>query len=99
MSTHLNWELLSTARINRQLIPAIRAAERAELVAVASRSKAKATEYAAEWEIPRAYGSYQALLDDPDIHAVYISLPNSLHAEWWDRFRRHDHRATSTSHA
>jgi len=82
VSTHLNWGLLSTARINRGLIPAIRAAERAELLAVASRSQSKATAYAAEWEIPRAYGGYQTLLNDPDVDVVYISLPNSLHAEW-----------------
>jgi xylose dehydrogenase (NAD/NADP) len=78
----LRWGLLSTARINRRLIPAIGAAERAELVAVASRSQERAEAYAAEWGIPRAYGSYQALLDDPDVDVIYISLPNSLHAEW-----------------
>jgi len=80
--TVLKWGLLSTARINRRLIPAIRAAERAELVAVASRDQARAEAYAAQWGIPRAHGSYQALLDDPDVDAIYISLPNSLHAEW-----------------
>jgi predicted dehydrogenase len=82
MSAHLNWGLLSTARINRRLIPAIRAAERAELIAVASRDQAKAETYAAEWDIPHAYGGYQALLDDPAVDVVYIPLPNSLHAEW-----------------
>jgi xylose dehydrogenase (NAD/NADP) len=80
--TVLKWGLLSTARINRRLIPAIRAAERAELIAVASRSQARAEAYAAEWGIPRAHGSYEALLDDPDVDAIYVSLPNSLHAEW-----------------
>lgn len=78
----LRWGILSTARINRRLIPAMRQARRTELVAVASRSQASAGAYAAEWKIPRALGSYQALLDDPGIDAVYISLPNSLHAEW-----------------
>jgi predicted dehydrogenase len=78
----LNWGLLSTARINRRLIPAIREAERAELVAVASRSQKSAQAYAVKWGIPRTHGGYQALLDDPEIDAVYISLPNSLHAEW-----------------
>jgi xylose dehydrogenase (NAD/NADP) len=78
----LRWGLLSTANINRRLIPAIRAAERAELVAVASRDLARAGAYAAKWEIPRVHGSYEAMLDDPEIDAVYISLPNSLHAEW-----------------
>ena len=78
----LRWGLLSTARINRRLVPAIRAAERADLVAVASRSQSSADAYAADWEIPHAHGSYSALLADDDLDAVYISLPNSLHAEW-----------------
>lgn len=78
----LRWGLLSTAHINRRLIPAIRAQARAELVAVASRDLARAQAYAAEWDIPRAHGSYEALLDDPEIDAVYVSLPNSLHAKW-----------------
>ncbi|MEJ2736002.1 MAG: Gfo/Idh/MocA family oxidoreductase [Anaerolineae bacterium] len=78
----LRWGLLSTARINRRLIPAIRAAERAELRAVASRNQVRAQAYAAEWDIPRAHGSYEALLADPEIDVVYVPLPNSLHAEW-----------------
>lgn len=78
----LQWGLLSTARINRRLIPAIRTAERADLLAVASRRQAAADAYAADWEIPRAHGSYEALLSDADVDAVYVSLPNSLHAEW-----------------
>ncbi|MBN1138215.1 MAG: Gfo/Idh/MocA family oxidoreductase [Anaerolineae bacterium] len=88
MAQVLRWGLLSTARINRRLIPAMRQARRTELVAVASRSQAAAGAYAAEWRIPRALGSYQALLDDPGIDAVYISLPNSLHAEWAVRAAR-----------
>lgn len=82
MNAHLNWGLLSTARINRKLIPAVRAAARADLVAVASRSQARADDYAAEWSIPQAYGSYQDLLEAPNVDVIYISLPNSLHAEW-----------------
>jgi predicted dehydrogenase len=78
----LRWGLLSTARINRRLIPAIRRARRAELVAAASRTQESAGAYAAEWKIPRALNSYQALLEDPGVDAVYISLPNSLHADW-----------------
>jgi D-xylose 1-dehydrogenase (NADP+, D-xylono-1,5-lactone-forming) len=78
----LRWGLLSTARINRLLIPAIRAASRSELTTVASRTRDRAERYAAEWHIPRALGSYEALLDDPDIDIIYISLPNSLHVEW-----------------
>jgi predicted dehydrogenase len=74
--------LISTARINRALIKPLRASERNQLVAVASRTQETADKYAAEWEIPQAYGSYQAMLEDPGIDVVYNSLPNSLHTEW-----------------
>jgi predicted dehydrogenase len=78
----LNWGLLSTARINRALIPAIRASQRNRLVAVASRSLEASQAYAQKWEIGRALGSYEALLADPQIDVIYNSLPNHLHAEW-----------------
>lgn len=78
----LRWGLLGTARINRAVIPAIRAAGRHALVAVASRSAARADAYAAEWGIGRAHAAYESLLADPDIDVVYIGLPNALHAEW-----------------
>jgi len=78
----LRWGLLGTARINRALIPAIRASARSELAAVASRTADRANAYAEEWEIAGAYGSYEALLADPQIDAVYIPLPNHLHVEW-----------------
>jgi predicted dehydrogenase len=80
--TKLRWGLLSTARINRALIPAIRASQHGELAAVASRDAGRAADYAREWEIPRAYGSYDALLADPEIDVVYNALPNSLHSAW-----------------
>jgi xylose dehydrogenase (NAD/NADP) len=78
----VKWGILSTADINRKLIPGAHASDTVELVAVASRDQARADAYAREWEIPRAYGSYGALLADPEIEAVYISLPNTLHPEW-----------------
>lgn len=78
----LQWGLLSTARINRALIPPLRTSPRNQLLAVASRSQASADQYAGEWSIPRAFGSYEALLDDPDIDVIYNSLPNHLHIEW-----------------
>lgn len=78
----VRWGLLSTANINRRLIPAIRASKRGELVAVASRSLSKALAYANKWEIPLAYGDYAQMLSSGAIDAVYISLPNHLHAEW-----------------
>lgn len=79
----IRWGLVSTARINERLIPAIRGAARCELLAVASSGgQEKAARYASEWNIPRAYGSYEALLADPEVDAVYISLPNALHTSW-----------------
>ena len=81
-SKTLNWGLLSTARINRSLIPPLRASKRNHLLAVASRSQESADAYAREWKIPRAYASYEVLLADPEIDVIYNPLPNHLHAEW-----------------
>jgi D-xylose 1-dehydrogenase (NADP+, D-xylono-1,5-lactone-forming) len=81
-SVPVRWGILSTANINRHVIPAARATDKVELIAVASRDQARAEAYAREWEIERAYGSYEELLEDPDVDAVYISLPNSMHIEW-----------------
>ena len=78
----VRWGLLSTANINKALIPPIRASKRGELVAVASRNLEASQAYAAEWEIPRAFGSYESMLESGEVDAVYISLPNHLHAEW-----------------
>lgn len=82
MEKVLNWGLLSTARINRALIKPLRASKRTRLLGAASRSQASADAYTREWDIPRAYGSYEAMLADPEIDIVYNSLPNHLHAEW-----------------
>lgn len=76
------WGILSTARINQVIIPAIRNEPRCKLLAIASRDPDRAARYAKEWNIPRAYGDYEALLADHEIEAIYISLPNSLHAKW-----------------
>ncbi|HSK89264.1 MAG TPA: Gfo/Idh/MocA family oxidoreductase, partial [Anaerolineales bacterium] len=78
----LNWGLLSTARINRALIPPLQVSKRNHLLAVASRTQAAADKYAREHKIPRAHGSYEALLADPEIDVIYNSLPNHLHTEW-----------------
>jgi xylose dehydrogenase (NAD/NADP) len=78
----LRWGLLSTAHINQALIPPLRISQRNRLEGVASRSQAQANAYAQAWGIPRAFGSYQAMLDDPGIDVVYVSTPNSLHCEW-----------------
>ena len=74
--------IVSTADINRKVIPGAHASDKVDLIAVASREQRRAEEYARTWEIERAYGSYEALLEDPDVDAVYISLPNTMHREW-----------------
>jgi predicted dehydrogenase len=82
MDHPVRWGILSTARINRLVIPGLHSSPETELVAVASRDRAHAAEYAREWRIPRAHGSYEALLEDEDVDAVYVSLPNGPHVEW-----------------
>ncbi len=78
----VKWGIISTANINRLFLAGARRANGVEIAAVASRNRVKAEEYARENEIATAHGSYEDLLQDPQIEAVYISLPNSLHVEW-----------------
>jgi D-xylose 1-dehydrogenase (NADP+, D-xylono-1,5-lactone-forming) len=78
----VNWGILSTAHINRLFLPGARESPGVEILAVASRDQQRADAYARDNGIARAYGSYDALLADPDVEAVYISLPNSLHIPW-----------------
>ena len=80
MSTR--WGLLSTANINRLLLEGARRASGIEVVAAASRDADRAASYARDHGIPRSHGSYDALLADDEVDAVYISLPNLLHHEW-----------------
>src|SRR5438132_3371133 len=82
VARRVKWGILSTADIRPKVIPGAHASPKVDLVAVASRDQARADAYAKTWEIERAYASYEALLADPDIAAVYISLPNTLHCEW-----------------
>jgi xylose dehydrogenase (NAD/NADP) len=76
------WGFLSTANINRKVLAGARESGAVDVVAVASRDQARADAYAREHRIERAHGSYEALLEDPEVEAVYISLPNSLHVDW-----------------
>lgn len=79
----IRWGILGCARITRRgLIPGIRASETGTLAALASRDRARAEEWAGEFGIPRTYGSYEELLADLEIDAVYIPLPNELHRPW-----------------
>ena len=78
----VKWGILSTADINRRVLPGATSSPQVELVAVGSRDKAKADAFARRWGIARAYGSYEELLADPEVEALYIPLPNTLHVEW-----------------
>jgi predicted dehydrogenase len=81
--TRLRWGILGTARIAaRRVIPAIMRSQTGTVVAVGSRDAERARQLAAQFGIPRAHGSYEALLADPEVDAVYIPLPNSLHGPW-----------------
>jgi xylose dehydrogenase (NAD/NADP) len=82
MGMRVAWGILSTARINRKVLAGARLSDLVDVVAVASRDRSRAEAYARENAIERAYGTYEDLLSDPAVEAVYISLPNSLHVEW-----------------
>lgn len=84
MSKKLRWGVLSTAAIatKRGVIPALQQGEHTTVAAIASRDLAKAQQVASQLSIPRAYGSYEELLADPDIDAIYNPLPNHLHVPW-----------------
>ena len=82
MSQKLRWGILGVAAINDRLMPSFHAARTVDLRAIASRTLQKAKDSAAKNNIPKAYGSYEELLADPEIDAIYNPLPNHLHAEW-----------------
>ncbi len=74
--------LLSTARINELLVAGARQTAAVEVVAIGSRDSGRAEGQAQALGVPRAHGSYEELIADPDVEAVYVALPNSLHVEW-----------------
>ncbi len=79
----VRWGVISTANIGVQkVIPAMQRGRYTQVIGIASRERAKAEEAARRLGIPRAYGSYDALLEDPDVDAVYIPTPNHLHVPW-----------------
>jgi len=78
----IRWGIIGTARINDKLLAGARTTAGVEIAAVASRDAAKARAYATEVGAARGHGSYEALLADPGVDAVYISLPNHLHHRW-----------------
>lgn len=77
------WGILGTADIAKEaIIPGIRDSDSSELFAVASRSKKRGESFAEDFEIPKSFGSYKDLLEDPEINFVYTPLPNHLHRQW-----------------
>jgi predicted dehydrogenase len=81
--TKVKWGVLGCASFaRRRTIPAMLASPSVELVGVASRALEKAEAFRSEFKLQRAYGSYEEMLDDPQIQAIYIPLPNGLHSEW-----------------
>ena len=79
----VRWGILSTAKIGwEKVIPAMQAGKFCEIIAIASRSKEQAQAVAERLNIPAAHGSYEELLNDPEIDAIYIPLPNHQHVEW-----------------
>jgi xylose dehydrogenase (NAD/NADP) len=78
----VKWGILSTADINNKLLAGAAESDDVEVVAVCSRDLSRAESFAARWGIGRAYGSYDELLADAEIEAIYIPLPNTMHAEW-----------------
>ena len=83
MEPSLRWGILGTARIaTKKVIPGLKLGVWTRVAAIASRDQARADAAARDLDIPKAYGSYEALLADPDIDVVYIPLPNHLHVPW-----------------
>jgi D-xylose 1-dehydrogenase (NADP+, D-xylono-1,5-lactone-forming) len=82
MSEAVRWGILSTADINEKVLAGVQGSPAVDVVAVGSRSAERAQEFASAHGIPRAHGSYEDLLANPDVEAIYIPLPNGLHVEW-----------------
>ncbi|MCX7847432.1 MAG: pyridoxal-phosphate dependent enzyme, partial [bacterium] len=74
--------VISTGRIAGAFTKALADSRTGELLAVASRTQEAADKFGDEYNVPRRYGNYQALLEDPDVQAVYIATPHPMHAEW-----------------
>src|SRR6202040_19863 len=83
MRNELRWGFLGNARIaSSEILPALQGSDAGRAVAIASRDRESATRTAIQFGIDRIYQDYQALIDDANVDAVYIGLPNSAHAYW-----------------
>ncbi|MCR6654871.1 MAG: Gfo/Idh/MocA family oxidoreductase [Opitutus sp.] len=85
MATRLKWGILATGGIARSFAKGVAHSALGEVVAVGSRSQASADAFAKEFGVPRAHGTYEALLADPDVEAVYIATPHPQHVEWVEK--------------
>ena len=85
----VKWGILGVANIAAALIKAIQESDEGDVLAISSRNLEKAIKCALEIQIPKYYGSYQELLEDPEITAIYIPLPNHLHKEWSIQAAKH----------
>ena len=86
----VRWGIISTGSIAHTLARSLRASRTGQLVAVASRNLEAASSFAREFDVPHAHGSYQALLENPDVEVVYIATPHPSHAEWAIQAARHE---------
>jgi predicted dehydrogenase len=84
----LGWGILGTGGIAKALAKAINASETGVMVGVGSRAQETADAFGAEFNVPHCYATYEGLLADKDVQAVYISLPNHMHAEWMEKCAR-----------
>src|SRR4051812_12600592 len=82
MADRLNWGILGTGGIAKTFARGVRGSSTGTLAAVGSRTQDSAEKFGEEFGIPNRHGSYEALLADPDVHAVYIATPHPVHAEW-----------------
>jgi len=82
MSNKIRWGILSTADISHKVAKAIQKTSNNVIICIASRSISKAKEFAEKYSIPKTYGSYQEIIDDPEVDVVYIPLPTTMHLEW-----------------
>src|SRR5262252_8792015 len=82
MPTTLRWGILGTGNIAKQFAAGMKSARRGSVVAVGSRGTDSAGQFARDYQIASHFGSYDALINEPTVDAIYLSLPNSLHYEW-----------------
>ena len=82
MTDPVRWGIMSTALINAKALRGAALSADVSVVAVGSRDGDRSREFARQWNIPHAYGSYDEMLADPDVEAVYVPLPNGMHHAW-----------------